>query len=202
MEIKKISMLLWKWRWLFLGTMVTFFVSTAIFTFAQNPIYETNVRLIVSPSNVFMTDLNNLRSAMTALSAPVVANTYAEIAQSPSIIEKAWKQLNIAPKKGYEVNTSVLQETTIVVINVSGPNPEIVKKLATAISDETLKYIESLVTVYDLALLDPATTPNSPSKPTYLYNLVLGLVVGLMAGVLFAIMAEYLTVSADSSHQE
>jgi capsular polysaccharide biosynthesis protein len=196
MEIKKLFVVLWKWRWLFLGTLVTLFVSTAIFTFAQTPIYETNVRLIVSPSNIFMTDLNNLRSAVTALSAPTVANTFAEISQSPTIIKAAWTQLNIAPSKKYIVSSSVLQETTIVIINVSGPNPEMVNKLATAIADETLKYLEKQVTVYDLSLLDPASTPVSPSKPMYLFNLVLGFVVGLLAGILFAIMAEYLTAPA------
>ena len=94
MEIKRFLMILWKWRWLFSGTLITLFVSTAIFTYAQIPVYETDVRLIVSPSSIFMTDLNNLRSAVTALSAPVVANTYAEISQSPNVIEKAMQQVN------------------------------------------------------------------------------------------------------------
>ncbi|MBK8784312.1 MAG: hypothetical protein IPO22_21535 [Anaerolineales bacterium] len=196
MEIKRFLMILWKWRWLFSGTLITLFVSTAIFTYAQIPVYETDVRLIVSPSSIFMTDLNNLRSAVTALSAPVVANTYAEISQSPNVIEKAWKQLSIDPKSGYVVNSTVLQETTILIINVSGPNPEIVQKLAAAVADETLKYIEGLITVYDLALLDPASLPGSPTSPNYYFNLVLGFAVGILAGVLFAIMAEYLTVSS------
>jgi len=195
MEFKRFTMIMWKWWWLFSGAFIIVFVSTVIFTFAQTPIYETDVRLIVNPSNVLMSNPSDLRSAVTALSAPVVANTYAEISQSPSIVDEAWTRLNMSPQIGYQVNSTVLQETTIVVIIVSGPDPKLIQSLANAIKDETIKYVEGLPTVYALTLLDSATIPESPSKPAYQFNLVLGLAIGLMAGVLLAIMAEYLTLS-------
>lgn len=192
MELKRALMVLWKWWRLFVGTFLAVFISTVVFTFTQSPIYETNVRLIVSPSSILMADLNDLRSAVTALSAPVVANTYAEISQSPSTIEKAWQQLNIRPQKTYTVTSAVLQETTIVSILVSGPDPKLTVELANAITDQTIEYVEGLTTVYDLRLLDPAMAPELPSKPTYLLNLVLGIIIGLMAGVMMAFLAEYL----------
>jgi capsular polysaccharide biosynthesis protein len=202
MELKRAMMVLWKrWR-LFLVAFLTVFISTVVFTYTQTPIYETNVRLIVSPSSILMADLNDLRSAVTALSAPVVTNTYAEISQSPSIVEKAWEQLNIKPQKPYKVISTVLQETTIVNITVSGPDPKLAHDLANAITDQTMMYVEGLTTVYNLTLLDPAVIPELPSKPTYLLNLVLGLIIGLMTGVLLAVMAEYLTGSAGDQANE
>jgi len=192
MEIKRLVAIIWKRIWLFFGIIITISVSTAIFTFTQTPIYETEVRFIVSPSNILLNDIGNLRSAVTSLDTPVVANTYAEISQSPSIVGKAWKQLGISPQTGYEVNSSVLQETTIVTIVVSGPDPELSHQLANAISDQALSYVRGLTTVYDLTLLDPSTLPGRPSKPNNLFNLVLGFTIGIMAAVLTTIMAEYL----------
>jgi capsular polysaccharide biosynthesis protein len=199
MEIRNLFMTLWKWKWLFLGSIVIVFGSTMAFTFFQTPIYETNVRLIVSPSSVMMSEsnLNDLRSAVTALSAPVVANTYAEISQSSSIVEKAWQQLVINPRIGYTVNSSVLPETTIVEITVSGPDRKLISNLANAIADQTITYVDGLTTVYNLTPLDYAAIPEIPVRPAYLLNLVLGFTIGLMAGVLFATMAEYLTTPAD-----
>jgi len=134
---------------------------------------------------------------MTALSTPVVANTYAEISQSPTIVDRAWARLGILPAKRYQVSSSVLQETTIVIINVSGPDPDIVKILAEAITSETFLYIDELTTVYDLTLLDSAYLPEDATKPTYFFNLVFGLVVGVVAALLFAITAEYLWAASD-----
>ena len=202
MELRKAMIVLWKWWRLFIGGFLTVFISTVVFTFTQTPIYETSVRLIVSPSSLLMADLNDLRSAVTALSAPVVANTYAEISQSPSTVEKAWKQLEIRPQKTYHVISTVLQETIIVNITVSGPDPKLARDLANAITDQTMMYVEGLTTVYNLTLLDPAVIPELPSKPTYLLNLVLGFIIGLMTGVLLAVMAEYLTGSAGDKANE
>lgn len=193
MELKRGIKVLWKWKWLFLLVLIAAVGSTIFFTFTQVPIYETSVRLVVSPSSSLAEDLNDLRSAVTALSAPVVANTYAEIAQTPAIIEKAWGQLNIKPKINYTVVSTVIQETIIVNITVSGPDPKLSQSLANAITDQTIKYVEGLTTVYSLTPLNPAVAPLLPAKPNYQFNLVMGIVLGLIAGVLLAFMAEYLT---------
>lgn len=185
--------ILWKRKWLFFFALLIAFVSTAVFTYTMTPTYETTVRLIVSPASSQVTDFNDLRSAVTSLSAPVVANTYAEIAQSSSIVSKAWQQLNSSPQKQYTITSTVLQETTIVVIKVSGPNPNVVQELGTAITNEAINYVNGLTTVYNLTLLDAATTPDIPIKPNYQFNLALGLLTGLMAGVLLAFMAEYVS---------
>ena len=186
-------LILWKRKGLFVLALLIAFVSTAVFTYTQTPTYETNIRLIVSPANTGITDFNDLRSAVTSLSAPVVANTYAEISQSASIVGRAWQQLNSTPQIPYVVTSTVLQETTIVVIKVSGPDPNVVQELGTAITDETIRYVDGLTTVYNLTLLDPAVVPQLPTRPNYQFNLALGLITGLMAGILLAFMAEYVS---------
>lgn len=193
MELKRALTVLWKRKWLFFIILLSAFVATAVFTYTQVPTYETTIRLIVSPANTELTDFNDLRSAVTSLSAPVVANTYAEIAQSSSIVGKSWQQLNSSPRKDYSVTSTVLQETTIVVIKITGPDPNVVQELGTAVTDETIKYVNGLTTVYNLTLLDPAVVPDSPTAPNYQFNLALGLLIGLMAGILLAFMAEYVS---------
>lgn len=193
MELRRALTILWKRKWLFFIALLVAFVSTAVFTYTQTPTYETTVRLIVSPSSTDVMNFNDIRSAVTSLSAPVVANTYAEISQSPSIVDKAWQQLNSSPQKQYVVSSTVLQETTVVVVKVSGPNPNVVQELGTAITNETINYVNGLTTVYNLALLDAASVPDMPTKPNYQFNLTLGLIIGLMAGSLLAFMAEYVS---------
>jgi capsular polysaccharide biosynthesis protein len=193
MELKRALIILWKRKWLFFVALLIAFVSTAVFTYTRTPTYETTVRLIVSPASTEVTDFNDLRSAVTSLSAPVVANTYAEIAQSSSTVAKAWQTLNSTPQKQYAVTSTVLQETTIVAIKVSGPNPNVVQELGTAVTNETINYVNGLTTVYNLTLLDPAVTPDFPTTPNYQFNLALGLLTGLMAGILLAFMAEYVS---------
>ena len=201
MELKRYLRILWHWWWLVLVVFVTVVLSTIAFTYTRTPEYETSVRLIVSPSAITGTDLRELRSSISDLDKPIVANTYAEIGQSPFIIQAAWEQLEMKPQKDFKVSSSVLQETSIVIIDVSGPNPTLVQQLATAVSEQTLEYVAGFYEVYDLTLLDPAMRPNTPTSPNEKLNLVLGLVLGIALGGTCAFLAEYLTVPLEQSEQ-
>ncbi len=194
-------MILWNWWWLVLVVLITVVISTVAFTYTSTPEYETKVRLVVSPAAITTTDLKELRASITALDKPIVANTYAEIGQSPSIVQAAWAQLEMKPRKDFEVETSVLQETSIIIIIVTGPDPVLIEQLATAVYEQTLEYVSELYEVYDLILLDPPTLPDEPSSPNKKLNLVLGVVLGLGLGVICAFLAEYLKTPLEQVEQ-
>jgi diguanylate cyclase (GGDEF)-like protein len=185
-------MILWDWWWLVLVTLITVIISTIIFTYTRVPVYETNVRLVVSPSATNVTSLSELRAATIALDKPIVANTYAEIGQSPAIVNAAWEQLGLKRQKGYTIRATVLPLTSLVIITVDGPDPALVQQLANAVTDQTLGRVSKLYEVYDLSVLDPASLPSAPSSPNTQLNLVLGVVLGLGLGILAAFLAEYL----------
>jgi len=201
MELKRYLITLWNWWWLVLVAWITVVISTIVFTYTQIPEYETVVRLVVSPSALTLTDLSELRATTTALDKPIVANTYAEIGQSPTIIQTAWDQLELPPQKAYVVKSSVLPETSIVVITVTGPDPVLVQHLAETVAEQTLAQVAKLYEVYDLTLLDPAMVPTVPIRPNKKLNFGLGVILGLGLSVLAAFLAEYLKTPMERGEQ-
>jgi diguanylate cyclase (GGDEF)-like protein len=194
MELKHYLMIIWRRWWLVLIALVTAIIGSIVFTYMRPLQYQATVRLIVSPAKGTVVDLNEVRASLAALDKPVIANTYAEIAQSPSIIQAAWDKLGIPPAKqpSFTISALVLQKTSILAITVTGPDPAQVQQLATTISELTLNYVSGLYEAYDLKLLDPATFPLTPINFDEKLNLALGVVLGLGAGVLLAFLAEYL----------
>jgi len=201
MELKRYLQIILNWWWLVLVAMITVMISTIIFTYISIPQYESVVRLVVSPSALTLTDLSELRATTTALDKPIVANTYAEIGQSPTIIDAAWTQLGLTLDKDYEVISSVLPETSIVMIMVTGPDPVLVQQLATTVTDQTLIQVAKLYEVYDLTLLDPAALPTRPVTPNKPLNFAVGGALALAFGIMAAFLAEYLKTPMEQVEQ-
>ena len=147
------------------------------------------------PAAALTQDLGEQRASLGTLSdQPTIVNTYAEIAQSQSIIKGAWDQGGLSPAQAeaFTISASVLHSTNILVIDVTGPDPILVEKLASAVSQRTLDYVAKLYEVYDLKPLDPATVPDKPANLNEKFNLALGALLGLGVGILFAFLAESL----------
>jgi capsular polysaccharide biosynthesis protein len=205
MELKRYLIILLRHWWFILITLVVAVVATGVFTYLAAPRYETIVRLVVSPSEDVIQDIHEQRASLDTLNKPIIANTYAEIAQSTSIVEAAWEQLDdpLAQDEDYrdefEVVGSVLHDTNIVVLTITGPDPVLVQQLATAISERTLDYVDGLYETYDLKPLDFAVLPDEPVSPNVKLNFALGIVLGLGTGALFAFLAEYLSAPLDQA---
>lgn len=194
MEVRQYFWILWKWWWMVAIVAIVVIVSTIVFTFSQAPLYESDLRLIVHPSDVVTTDLRELRSAISDLEAPIVTNTYAEIIQSDTIEDQAWHALGFATDKNYKIKSAVLQETTLIEITVTGTDPEMVYLLTNQVAEETLAYVKNLKTIYEITLLDPARVSDTPVSPNVKLNLVIGVVVGIGLGFFMASFVEYLQV--------
>jgi diguanylate cyclase (GGDEF)-like protein len=194
MELKRYLMIIWRWWWLVTIALVAAIIGSVVFTYLRPLQYQTAVRLIVSPAKGTTVDLNEVRASLSMLDKPVIANTYAEIAQSASIVQGAFDKLGIptARRSSFTINASVLQKTGILDITVTGPDPAQVQQVAATISELTMTYVTGLYEAYDLKLLDPATLPLAPTNLDEKLNLALGVVLGLGAGILLAFLAEYL----------
>jgi diguanylate cyclase (GGDEF)-like protein len=195
MEVKRYIVIVLRRWWLVLIASIVVFAATAVFTFSRPPQYEVKVRLIVSPTAGISVDLDRQRASLGTLSdKPTIVNTYAEITQSPHIVRSAYEQLSIPPdqQEDLAVKGSVLHNTNILVITVTGSDPVLVHQLAETVSQLVLDYVAELYEVYDLKLLDPAILPEEPIGPDTKLNLAIGVVLGLGLGVLSAFLAEYL----------
>jgi capsular polysaccharide biosynthesis protein len=114
-----------------------------------------------------------------------VVNTYANIAASTYVKQKAGEALGLtqAQTKELTVLSRVVTGTNVIEISVEGADPLLVQALTIKIGESTINYVQDLNGVYDLKLLDDAITPEAPIRPNKKLNLALGTALGLVLGV-------------------
>ena len=193
MEIKRYFRTLQRWWWLVSVATLVVTAASVVFTFMRTPTYKSQTTLLVSPT-AQMSNLSEVRASLSVLDKPVVANTYAEIAQSQVVITAAWQDLNVPQEvqERYEIHSSVRQRTNIIVLTVEGPDPALARDLADAIAKHTMAYVDELYEVYDLKPLDPATEPLAPTGLGTKVIIAIGVALGVSLGTLAAFTADYL----------
>lgn len=151
--------------------------------------YRSDSRYIVGPNTDLVQDTDLLRSLDTLDRGTIIA-TYSEIFGSQRIISAALNELQLSGQfgKDYTVTSFGLPQTNILVVSVSGPNPNTVVKLNKSVADQGLAYIQSLNQVYSLTLLDEAQSPVAPISPAPLRNTSLAVVLGLGLGAVLAFL--------------
>ena len=197
MEIKVYLRLLQKRWWIVLSFLIIALAATAYFTLNVKPIYRAEatylVRIITSDE-----DINVISAINTLTSRTEIAATYAGVASSSLIKNKAAAALGISDQNDLRVSSQAQSGTNIVEISVEGPDPSLVKDYTNAIGVQTVSYVENLYETYQLELLDEAVLPRSPVSPNMVQNLTLGAILGLLLGMGLIIFLEYLNVSSDA----
>lgn len=191
MELRRYLEVSLRWWWLvalaFLATTAVTVSSVA----SQPATYETTATFVVRPRPV---DPSDEAQAFDALIRGVTINTtYASIARSDLIRDRAEEQLDPAAQRDdMSVSAKVLTDTNIVSVTVKGPDPDNVVDLATAISAETIEYVNDLSDVYVLEPLDEPTRPSGPVAANRMLTILVGLILGVVLGVGLAMLVEYL----------
>ena len=193
MEIKKFFQIIVKWKMVFLLAFGTVVLGTGLFTFISPEIYQSETKLIILPSTDVFLDYNDVRNAITSLDNDIVANTYAEVAESSIVEDAARDKLNLESFDSYSIQSNVEAQTSIIVITVEGPDPHEAYLLASTIADEAILYVEDYSQVYHLQEIDKAQVEDNPISPNILFNMTIGVFLGLGAGLIFSYLGEYLT---------
>lgn len=182
-----------KWWWLVAGGALVVMIASIVFVVVRPPEYEATATMLVSPVDA-LANLDEVRASLVALDKPVVANTYAEIAQSSTVQAAAWEELglSVADQLSYEIRSSVRQRTNIIEITAKGSDPVRAQEIANSVAKHTMLYVDGLYEVYDLRFLDQARFPNFPVGLDNRLTLVVGLILGLALGVMASFLAEYL----------
>lgn len=204
MELKVYLQVLIKKWWLILPVFLITVGVTLWLTLSQVPVYEATTTYILRP-NASDDDAKNLLSGLDVLSRRAeIASTYAEVANSRLIKERAAERLGIssAQRKTLSVDSQVLAGTNVLEMVVSGNDPALVRDFANTVGDETITYVEDLYETTQLAPLDRATLPTSPVKPNTKLNLAMGVVLGLVLGVGLAFVAYYLEIPLEPATTE
>lgn len=193
MDTKKYFDILLKWKNILFLAFGTVVLATALFTLTSTPAYEATSKLVILPSANVFTNYNDVRNAITSLDNDYVANTYAEVAQSSTILESAQSALGLESLDGYVVTSSVEPKTNLLSVTVEGPDAYTVYALSNMVATTTTEYVAEYFDIYYLQHLDKAVLPEKPIRPNVALNLVLGVILGLGAGVVFAYFGEYLS---------
>jgi capsular polysaccharide biosynthesis protein/GGDEF domain-containing protein len=195
MEAKMyLRMLVRRW-WLILAALFFTVVPTVILVTRQPWVYEASTSYVIRPRAQFNVPEDEIVDAVGTLSRqPEISTTFAEVADSRLIRQRAIEQLGLSgqERKGLRVNGSVVAGTNVVEINVEGPDPGIVRDLADAAGVETANYVNSLYDVFELEPLDSANFPNRPAGPNRLLTIALGAGFGLLLGIGLVFLVEYL----------
>jgi capsular polysaccharide biosynthesis protein len=175
--------------WTFVAVFVIVLGSTAYFTYTQTPIYRATVSFVVLPDENAISSGDFIRSLSTLERRSFIA-TSAKILSSKTIQKRAHSKIGITNSqsisyhiRSYHIRSSVVPDTNIIRVSVSGTNPRIVTDIANAMYDEGQNYIKEFYSVFELRLLDPATLPSSSVRPSIRRNFSIAIVMGILLGL-------------------
>lgn len=188
-----------KW-WIVLPTFLATLAAAAFLTFSQDPTYESTATYVVKVGGSSL-DQKALVSALDALTTDQIETTFSEVGNSHLIRTRAMEALGLNGKQVRDVSVSsrVLVGTNVMQITVQGPDPVLVRDIASATGMQTATYVQGLYGAYEMQLLDQATLPASPVKPRIALNLIFGVIGGLVLGAGLAFFAEYLQMPLEEA---
>jgi diguanylate cyclase (GGDEF)-like protein len=183
--------------WLVLSALLISVASGLVFTYSQTPIYRSTATFVVSPSSSLGQFNDFMRSLDSLSKRDGVMATYVEIAQSNTILNVVYKEMELtqAQLEYLDVSSELIPSTNIIKITVESDDPLIAKTVADLVGQKSIEYVGNLYEAYDMKPLDPANTPRSPSKPQKAQNLLVAAILGLAVGVGSAFLLENLRSS-------
>ena len=189
-ELDYLGALVRHWKVIAIAT-VSALIATLIITALQDRVYETSAHLIVAPATGTRDTSDVIRSVETLDRRTVVA-TFARMTSTPGVQRAIAASLRITPEQaaGFDTRASVVPNTNVIRISVSGPDPQLAAKIANAAANFTARQAEALYRIYALRILSEATAPEDATYPDPLRNLTIGLALGLFIGIAAALALE------------
>ncbi len=202
MEIRLYFQMLQRGWWLILLTTLTAIITSLTASYLSVPQYQATARFIITP-NAFLTTGQEVLSGFNSLNNRTVVTTYAEVMNSERIFEDTVRTLglNASDLSDYGYLAVVLPDTTVLEINVTGPNPDVTTVLANAIGSATINYMRSVNKIYDLNFLDIAVIPTEPFSPQPSRDLALALALGIVGGSILAVLSEQIRIPLEAYRQ-
>lgn len=193
MEFRLYFQMLRRGWWIVVLTILTALAGALGASYLAAPQYTAIARFIVSPSNDLV-NRSDVLSSLDTLNSQSVMATYAEIMNSDRIFNDTLATLNLSPAdlKDYSYQATVVTNSSVLELDVVGPDPQMAAKLANSIGYQTISFSGNLNQVFTVAFLDTAAPPLVPSSPKPLLNAGLALVLGLVVGIVLAIGTEQL----------
>ena len=185
----------WRSRWVTIVVCVVLAVAVAAGVSAlTQPKYAATARLFVSTTggaSVSEAYQGNLFSTGRVTS-------YASLAAGKQVAQRAIDELglSLSPEEVMARVTAVaVPDSVLFDVSVTDPNPGLARDLANVVASQTSSLVQELETsarggtpAAAATIVDLADVPASPSSPSWLRNLVFGLVGGLILGLVAAVV--------------
>lgn len=186
------------WWMIVLAALIATTVSLAV-SYVTPPVYETVARYVVSPNAGLFSSSWELLSSLDTLDRRSIVNTYREMIASSSVYERSPEIRKIKQdfSEDFDVSVTVVPDTNILKLTVTGSDPRLVVLVAQAIGVEVLAYINELNPIYTLSILEEPQMPTSPIRPQPLENALLAFAFGGMVGLVLAFSREQLQNTFD-----
>lgn len=185
-DLVELFYLLWGHIWVILGFLAAGAAAALVITrFFITPLYEATSSLyIVSASNNSVVNLTDLQigSQLTA--------DYQELMRSRPLLDDVIDRLDLEGMTTRDLEEMIritnASDTRILKITVSSPDPQQAAAIANELVSLARVYLPQIMETQEPNLVEEAIVPTQKASPSYLYNLLLGGVLGavLCCGVL------------------
>ncbi len=179
--------------WVIAAVVIAVATSAIITQFFITPQYQASCWLFVNNfSNA--TSQNEVSTAQLQASTQL-ANTYIQMLRSETVLSDVSSELGGAytPEDlSQMISASVIEDTQILVVTVTHPDPEQAAQVANAVAQVAPGSIQSFVEGSSVTVPQYASVPTEPSSPSMARNLLIAFAVGLIVGVGVALIAHFM----------
>lgn len=202
MEMRLYFQMLRRGWWIVALTTLVALATALGASYWATPKYKAISRFIVTPGTNLI-DRFQVLNSLNTLDNQVITSTYAEVMNSDRIYAEALSVLQLQPidLKKYKYEAVVVSSTSVLELTVTGPDAQMVAKLANAIGSKTIDFVSNLNQVYSFDFLDIAVPPLEPYSPNLLLNGGLAIVLGLIFGAVLAILNEQVRTPFETLRQ-
>lgn len=186
-----LEQLLWtirRWWWLVGATALSLAAVGYGWASTQPEYYVAEGTYLVQPRTVDAAD--EVRALEALIASPGITSTFAEIAVSDLITDRAADALEADSSAEGRSRASVVGGTNILRIGARSRDAEAAHDLAMITGELTVAYVEELNDIFQLALLDPPRIPTTATGLGTVSFTTLGLFGGLALGIGAGLAAE------------
>jgi capsular polysaccharide biosynthesis protein len=186
------------WRIAIIFT-AAFWMASLIWSLFSTPVYRASARFLVYP-NDNLTSSRDVVSSLDTLDKQTISTTYADILGSNRVYQDTVDRLKLKPAQldDVKVYSGTQTNTNILVLDVEGPDPQVIALLANNIGQNGISYIKSIYQVFDISFLDLAVEPTTPIRPRPLIDGLIAAGIGLLVGLIFIVVRDMLRIPLET----
>lgn len=158
--------------------------------FAMTPMYTAQSTMYVNSQKTVMSDNINLNEISAST---MMADVFVELLRSKTIINEVIDQTKLdytAEQLASMISAASVQETPIMVISVTTPNPKESVVIANALLDIAPEKMIDFMDGGSVKIVDRPEEPKRPSTPNVLKNTILGMMFGFILSAGLVILME------------